>query len=91
MTENKNLKIKAVEADLKSTEVCAFLQAYRLYFLQVTGPFWNSVTGGKVSYLDLSLIVLKLRDYLQQCANSPSYLLEESIWLCSDHRTYRIL
>ncbi|XP_045173195.2 uncharacterized protein LOC123534827 [Mercenaria mercenaria] len=80
-----NLKLKAVKSDLESKEVCALLQCLGLFYLKLTGPYWNLVTCGKVSYFELWTHIEEIDQFLSTCEKSPEHLLlKDTHWSSSD-------
>lgn len=82
--EKPNLKLQSVKSDLESPVVLAFLQCLGLFYLKVTGPYWNITTSGQVKYFELHKYVQALHLFLKQCVESPEILLENSPWI--DHK-----
>ena len=77
-----NLKLKSVEADLKSDTICSMMRIFGLIFLKVTGPYWNLITLGCVAYLELYHYFQDLRYFLDTCIENPSSLFKaDSHWL----------
>lgn len=70
-----NLKLKAVLADLESNEVMALLQCLGLFYIKLTGPYWNLSTSGKVPYLEVYKHVQDIHTFLQKVEESPEHLL----------------
>ena len=73
----KNLKVQAVLADLKSDIIAIFMQCFAIMYVKVTGPFWNLVTSSGVSYLELHQHVVELKQYLEKCEGEPAILLNK--------------
>jgi len=73
--EKPNLKLKAVTSDLESKEVTALLQCLGLFYVKLTGPFWNFVTCGKVPYLKVYTHVQDIQQFLQKVEQSPKHML----------------
>ncbi|XP_045170683.2 uncharacterized protein LOC123533110 [Mercenaria mercenaria] len=83
--EKPNLKLQSVKSDLKSTEVCALLQCLGLFYLKLTGPYWNLITSGKVPYYELYKHVQDIQTFLEQCEQSPeTLLLSDRHWIETD-------
>ena len=81
-----NLKLKAVKSDLECNTICTMLQCLGLFFIKVTGPYWNLITSGKVHYLELHSHIAKLKQYLEGCAEEPALLLNaEQFWVDADY------
>jgi hypothetical protein len=79
--EAPNLKQRAVLCDLQSSEVTALLQCLGLFYLKVTGPYWNMVTSGKLPYFDVYSHIEDIENFLTKCERSPEYLLSsEGHW-----------
>ena len=70
-----NLKLKAVLADLKSDVIAVLLQCYGLFYIKVTGPYWNLVTSSGVPYLYLYRHITELHGFLNYCIDNPASLL----------------
>ena len=70
-----NLKLKAVLADLKSDVIAVLLQCYGLFYIKVTGPYWNLVTSSGVPYLYLYRHITQLHGFLNYCIDNPASLL----------------
>lgn len=81
-----NKKIKSVQADLKRSSLNTMLQCFGLFYVKVTGPYWNLVTGGEVPYLLLYSHIQELADFLRSCATTPKTLLlnPDSHWSNDD-------
>lgn len=80
-----NKKIKAVQADLKSPIIHAILQCFGLVYVKVTGPYWNLVTCGSVTYVELHPYIQELADFLQKCSDDPALKINrEDHWSCVD-------
>ena len=80
-----NLKLQSVKADLECNVICTMLQCLGLFFVKVSGPYWNLITSGKVPYLELHPHVGHLRQYLEGCAEEPALLLnKERYWVEAD-------
>ena len=61
------------------------LQCLGMFFVKVTGPYWNLITYGKVHYLELHPHIAKLKQYLEDCAEEPTSLLNaEQSWVDAD-------
>ncbi|XP_060575247.1 uncharacterized protein LOC132732765, partial [Ruditapes philippinarum] len=80
-----NLKLTAVKSDLESVEICALLQSLGLFYVKVTGPYWNLVTCGKLTYLGLDKHVGEIEEFLTKCVSSPETLfISAHHWSTSD-------
>lgn len=49
-----NMKLQSVLADLKSEEIMTIVQCLGLFYLNVTGPYWNLIVQNKVPYLKVT-------------------------------------
>lgn len=84
--DKPGLKIKAVEADLKSDICLVFLQVMAVIYVQITAPYWWLVTSGNVAYLELAPYVKSLERYLEICENSPLKILDfNNQWFSSEN------
>lgn len=70
-----NKKLIAVKADLQCEVIRTLLQCFALFYVKVTGPYWNLVTSGEVPYLCLYSHIQTLADYLKTCSVKPEKLL----------------
>ncbi|CAC5358701.1 unnamed protein product [Mytilus coruscus] len=83
--KNQNLKLKSVKEDLKSTIVSAMLQCFGLFYLKLTGPYWNLITCGKVAYLELYPHVIAIKSFLENCVEDPALMLNQDChWSAED-------
>ena len=79
--QNPNKKLQAVKADLQCDVIRTLLQCFGLFYVKVTGPYWNLVTSGAVPYLLLFRQIQSIAEYLQVCRENPSKLLSpEGHW-----------
>ncbi|KAH3725616.1 hypothetical protein DPMN_051463 [Dreissena polymorpha] len=76
---NKNLKIKAVLADLQSDCVQQMLKALCLIYVTITGPYWWLITSGTVPCLELAPVIKQLESFLQTCTTQPELLVRQEI------------
>lgn len=74
--KNPNLKLKSVLADLQSSTIMTLVQCLGLFYLKITGPYWNFVTGNEVPYLKLYNEVTELDNFLELCSKDPSVILQ---------------
>ena len=74
--QHPNQKITSVRADLQSDPLMTILQCFGLFYLKITGPYWNLVTEGKVPYLLLYTYIQSLASFLIRCSERPQMLLE---------------
>ncbi|XP_045169684.2 uncharacterized protein LOC123532337 [Mercenaria mercenaria] len=51
--KSNNLLVQSVLADLQSKPIMAEIQSLGLFYLQLTGPYWNMVVNDTVPYLQL--------------------------------------
>ena len=80
-----NLKLKSVEADLKSNIIRALIQVFGLVYVKITGPYWNLVTSGKVAYMELYYHIQEMTDFLKRCSSEPALLInKEGHWSSTD-------
>lgn len=65
--EKLNMLLQSVKADLNSETVVTFLHCYAIFYLKITGPYWNLMTSGKVNYPELSPHIQELKSFLEHC------------------------
>ena len=83
--ETPNLKIKSVIEDLRSDIVAVLLQCFGLFYLKVSGPYWNLITCGQVSYFELFEHVINIKTFLEPCVQEPANLLRQNChWSAED-------
>ncbi|KAH3826899.1 uncharacterized protein LOC127832644 [Dreissena polymorpha] len=78
-----NQKLVSVKADLETPSVMVMLSCLALIFVRVTGPFWNLIVSGTVTYLDVHQHVQKLHAYLHRCAVNPQNI--DNDWIDEEH------
>jgi hypothetical protein len=76
-----NLKLKSILADLKSYPIMTLVQCLGLFYVKITGPYWNLVVNSSVPYLELHSEIEDLRLFLELCQEKPEMILN-----CSEHR-----
>jgi hypothetical protein len=80
-----NMKLKAVKSDLESNDVCSLLQCLGLYYIKLTGPYWNMITNGSVNYFELSTHIKDIEKFLTTCEENPKHLLvRNEHWASTD-------
>ena len=83
--EKPNNKLQSVKVDLEDVVIKTLLQGLGLFYVKVTGPYWNLVTGGQVPYLKLYTHIQSLHAFLQLCSSQPAHLLNmEGHWTDED-------
>ncbi|XP_063408128.1 uncharacterized protein LOC134691510 [Mytilus trossulus] len=83
--KNLNLKLKSVKEDLQSVVVLAMLQCFGLFYLKLTGPYWNLISCGKVAYLELYPHVIAIKSFLENCVEDPALMLNQDChWSAED-------
>ncbi|XP_053381945.1 uncharacterized protein LOC128549357 [Mercenaria mercenaria] len=83
--KNPNRKLQAVKADLQCEKVRTLLQCFGLFYVKLTGPYWNLVTSGAVPYLLLYSHIQAIAAYLKSCSEDPATLLNpEGHWEAND-------
>lgn len=80
-----NLKLKAVLSDIESKEVIALHQCLGLFYLKLTGLYWDIITCWQVPYLELSEHVMKIKDFLTDLQENTEMPLDQnSHWTTDD-------
>ncbi|XP_045198613.2 uncharacterized protein LOC123552927 [Mercenaria mercenaria] len=72
-----NLKLQSVLADLQSDTIMTVVQCLGLFYLKLTGPYWNLLVGNNVPYLELHKEVQVLHQFLTKCEINPATILHE--------------
>ena len=73
--KSPNLLLKSVLADLKSDVIVALMQCLGLFYVKVTGPYWNLVAHSDVPYLLLHQHVVQIHRFLERCEKNPAEIL----------------
>lgn len=63
-------------ADLQSESLLTIVQALGLFYLKITGPYWNLVTENKVPYIKLCEEMSSLHTCLKQLEEDPVDILQ---------------
>jgi hypothetical protein len=58
--------------------ILILFQCFGIFYLKVTGPYWNLVTSGKVIYLDFYPHVTELKDFLKRSKDNSTEILKEN-------------
>lgn len=74
-----NRKIQAVHADLLCSRIITVFVVAGLMYVRVTGPYWQLVTSGKVSYLEIYPHIQSLHSFLTEACDSPEKLYSNCI------------
>lgn len=71
--------------DLQSAVVSAMLECFGLFYLELTGPYWNLISCGKVAYSELYPHVIAIKSFLKNCVEDPAFMLNQDChWSAED-------
>ena len=75
--KSNNLLIKSVLADLQCEPIMTEIQCLGLFYLQLTGPYWNAVVNKTVPYLKLHKEVQTIHAYLKTLEINPAAIFQD--------------
>ena len=75
--ENPNRLVQSVTLDSQDKRLLCLVSAVALFYLKVTGPYWNLVNS-HIKYTDFHKYVQSMALFFQQWSSDPSQLLDHN-------------
>ena len=82
--ETLNLKLQSIILDLKDSRVITFVQAFAMFYVQLTEPYWRVIQS--VTYDRLPEYVQSLASNVSQIIYDPEQLLNENLCIFVDFK-----